>query len=307
MKSRKNYFLIIPLAGLALLQQVSGIVVSAFIGSDTGDFILFDPVDPTNSSTYFSIEVSGLPAGGSYNALAYDAGRNRLVFNQVNASSTHQWWAIEVNGLTAQTPSVVAMDLGIAPFTGSTGIFDAAGYNPSNGKLYVNHPSGTSDEIYTVNFDASGNVSGYTLEGRIAGEGFPNSASYGDIVFDSQGRMFASFRNENGVTVVQELDPDNDFSVLKFNNNLDIGTGFLGGLTVDGDDNLYGFQTNADRYYRIAQDGSLTLTRIGNSEIFNQFGDMSASFSVPIPEPSASVLLMMGFVSCSGMRRRRAR
>jgi hypothetical protein len=163
------------------------------------------------------------PSTDSLNAAVVDISLNRLIYIDDTNGSTSAF-GINLTGLTLvpnATTSVTVSSLG--DWSGGN---DNAGYNRANGRIYYHVYD--SDEVHYLNFDSSGDISGYTTVGTLNGSSFTTpSITTGDLDFDASGKMWVSGLNSGSnrklwsfdpttLTVIANKNPSKNYSGIVF-------------------------------------------------------------------------------------------
>ncbi|GAA5121278.1 PEP-CTERM sorting domain-containing protein [Luteolibacter yonseiensis] len=299
---KSSYAKMIPLGFMMLTATVQSATVLEVAFSIQGGQLTWFAVD--NPTLQGSISATGLPTNFAGNALAYDPGSQRLLFVDGETSANHTLYAVSLGGLVLQhgleVTAPAAVNVGTIGFGVGRELYGGGFYNGS----YYTLINGL-DSLVKVDFaSVGGNIQTSTTI-NLPGT---NTMYLGDLAFDSDGDLWISGFNQDGVGGVND-DRLWHFSTAdgsSFTNQGVInpaGTRFNGiFFDVSGQD-LYGYRLASNNYGIINQsDGSSTTLYTGPP--FNTGGDLSDGFLFDVvPEPSSAVLMMTGF-ALFAMRRR---
>ncbi len=192
-----------------------------------------------NPSVGGTITVTNQPYANTddLNTVVIDISRNRLMYVD-DTGPGNPAYAINLTGLTlvpGAATSVTVSSLG----DWAQGN-DNAGYSKADGRVYYHVYN--SIELRYLNFDASGNISGYTTVGNFNGASFmTQTIRAGDLDFDSSGNIWVSGINSGSDPRLWSFNPTTLTVITNKNSDYEL----LGhGLRRHGDDTLRIFGRN---------------------------------------------------------------
>lgn len=252
----------------------------AFKVGTNGSIIWFEIDDPSISGT-LQVTNAPYPDTDALNAATVDISRDRLIYDDDTNLNDVQSYAINLAGLQLLqngTTPVTTVSLGVWPGGGPS-----AAYSQAGGQVYY-LAIGTENVRY-LDFNSSGQITGYTSVGSLSGNGLTTSIDRGDIDFDASGNLWVTGYNSSGTARLWEFNS----STLELSNVVSTGNTYNGMVFDSSGQTMYAYDDATAQYGVVnTSTGGYQTVLATDSTRFADLGDLAQTMAtiLTVPEPT---------------------